>query len=150
MPATLSQYRGAVGGFISQFVPSKQYNFFYSDSFRKLNMPVLSSLLTNIHVCVYEVISFKLCTVYVVIKKEYSKYQLLCKQRSLYTLILATYILRHIWFRSILITLSCDIEKSLGPKPSPCDKFSICDWNLNSISVQNFIKISITCVCFNP
>ena len=62
--------------------------------------------------------------------------------RSLYTLILATYI-RHTWVCPILITLSGDIEKNTGPKPSSCDKFSICNWNLNSISAHNFIKISL-------
>ena len=55
---------------------------------------------------------------------------------------LATYI-RRIWVCSILITLSGDIEKNPGPKPSSCDTFSICHWNLNSISANNFIKISL-------
>ena len=40
------------------------------------------------------------------------------------TLMLAAYI-SHIWVCSILITLSGDIEKNPGPKPSSCDKFSI-------------------------
>ena len=60
--------------------------------------------------------------------------------RSLYTSILPTHI-RHIWVCSILITLSGDIETNPGPKPSSCDKFSICHWYLNSISVNNFLKI---------
>ena len=62
--------------------------------------------------------------------------------RGLYTLMLATYI-RHTWVCPILITLSGDIEKNTGPKPSSCDKFSICNWNLNSISAHNSIKISL-------
>ena len=37
-----------------------------------------------------------------------------------------------------------DIEKNPGPKPSSCDKFSICHWNLNCISTHNFIKISVS------
>ena len=53
---------------------------------------------------------------------------------------LATYI-RHIWVCSILITLSDDIEKNPGTKPSSYDKFSIFHWNLNSISAHDFIKI---------
>ena len=61
--------------------------------------------------------------------------------RGLYTLMLAPYI-RHIWVCSILITLSGDIEKNPLPKPSSCDKFSLCHWNLNSILANNFIKIS--------
>ena len=51
--------------------------------------------------------------------------------------------MRHIWIYPILINLSGDIEKNPGPKPSFCDKFSISHWNLNSISVHNFIKISL-------
>ena len=62
--------------------------------------------------------------------------------RGLYNLILATYI-RHTWVCSILTTLSGDIEKNQGLKPSSCDKFSICHWNLNSISAHNFVKISL-------
>ena len=49
----------------------------------------------------------------------------------------------HIWICSILINLSGDIEKNSRPKPISCDKFSICHWNLNSISAHNFIKISL-------
>ena len=55
---------------------------------------------------------------------------------------LATYI-RHIWVCSILITLSSDIEKNMCSIPSSCVNFSICHWNLNTISAHNFIKISL-------
>ena len=41
------------------------------------------------------------------------------------------------------IKMSGDIEMNLGPKPSSCNKFSICHWNLNSISAHNFIKLSL-------
>ena len=60
MPVTLSQCRGAVGFFNSQFMPDKQYSFFYSDSFRKSNMQAVSndSSLTFIYVF-NEVISSK-------------------------------------------------------------------------------------------
>ena len=34
-----------------------------------------------------------------------------------------------------------DIEQNPGPKPNYCQSFSICHWNLNSISAHNFIKI---------
>ena len=51
--------------------------------------------------------------------------------------------IRHIWVCSILITLSSDIENNAGPKPSSCDEFSICHWNLNTITVHKFIKISV-------
>ena len=71
MPVSLSQYRGTVGVFNGQFVHYKQFNFSYSDSFRKLNMPAVSSVYFHIHICVHEVISSKWSTLYVFIKKEY-------------------------------------------------------------------------------
>ena len=69
--------------------------------------------------------------------------------RGLYTLMLATCIC-YIWVCSILITLSGDIEKNPGPKPSSCDKFSICPWNLNNISGHNFIKYLYYVHMFQP
>ena len=36
-----------------------------------------------------------------------------------------------------------DVEENLGPKPSSNQIFSICHWNLNSISADNNIKLSI-------
>ena len=117
MPVTLSQYRGAVGVFNSQFVPYKQYNFFYSDSFRKLNIPAVSSVsfLIFIYVLMKLLVANGLPYLFLS-RKNINKYQLNS---------LARYI-RHIWVYSILISLSGDIEKNPGPKPSSCDKFFIC------------------------
>ena len=53
MPVGLSQFRGTVGVFNSQFVPYKQFNFFYSESFRKLNMPAVSSVSFLIFIYVF-------------------------------------------------------------------------------------------------
>ena len=39
--------------------------------------------------------------------------------------------------------LSCDIEINPGPKSSYRNCFSICHWNLNSISVQSYTKVSL-------
>ena len=69
--------------------------------------------------------------------------------RGLYTLILAAYI-RHIWVCSILVALGRDIEKNPRPKPSSRDKFSICHWNLKSVSAHNFIKYLYYVSIFQP
>ena len=59
--------------------------------------------------------------------------------------------IRHVCVCSILITLSVDIEKNPGPKPSSRDRFSVCHWNLSSFLAHNFIKISLSYVCiFQP
>ena len=35
-----------------------------------------------------------------------------------------------------------DVEENQGPKLSSNQSFSICHWNLNSISLHNYIKLS--------
>ena len=119
------------GVFNSQFVPNKQYNFVYNDSSRKLSMPAVSSG------------SF--------LKFIYAFMKILVPNGLPYIFLLRKNIkninsfvgIRHIWVCSILITLSGDIDKNPGPKPSSCKKFSICHCNLNSILAHNFIKISL-------
>ena len=46
-----------------------------------------------------------------------------------------------LWFYSILITLSGDVETNPGPKRNSTETFSFCHWNLNSISSHNYVKI---------
>ena len=60
--------------------------------------------------------------------------------RGLYVFRLITF-MGCIWVYSIKIKMSGDIEMNTGPKPSSCNKFSICHWNLNIISSDNFIQL---------
>ena len=68
-----------------------------------------------------------------------------CKHIFIY-LCLALYIfmtvlqLRYIWLYSVLVKLSGDIEENPGPKPKPSKSFSICPWNVSSVSAHNLIK----------
>ena len=55
----------------------------------------------------------------------------------------------HFWIYEIVLKLrrrrepgTRDIEENPGPKPSSNQSFSICHWNLNSISAHNYMKIS--------
>ena len=48
-----------------------------------------------------------------------------------------------IWHCKCLLQLNDDIELNLGPKLSSCKSFSICQWNLNSITSYNFIRASL-------
>ena len=50
---------------------------------------------------------------------------------------------RLIWPYSILVKLSGDVEENPRPKRKPCQSFSICHWNVNSLSDQNFSKVSL-------
>ena len=55
---------------------------------------------------------------------------------------LSTYLF-HVWLFFIRAKRSGDIEPNPQPKPNFCQSFSICHWNLNSISAYNFIKLSL-------
>ena len=57
----------------------------------------------------------------------------------LYLAILSNYLT---WFITIIL-LSGDIEINPGPKSSSRECFSICHWNLNSISAQSYTKVSL-------
>ena len=45
------------------------------------------------------------------------------------------------WFYNLLLLLSGDVELNLGPKCNYRTAFSICHWNLNSISAHNYAKV---------
>ena len=45
------------------------------------------------------------------------------------------------WFYSLLLLLSGDVELNPGPKCNYSNAFSICHWNLNSISAHNYPKV---------
>ena len=48
----------------------------------------------------------------------------------------------HIWLCLTIIRLSGDIEENPGPKRNSNQSFSICYWNLNSITAHNCLKLS--------
>ena len=61
---------------------------------------------------------------------------------TIYLLIISN-LLEYLWVGSRIISLSGDIEINPGPKLNALNRcFSICHWNLNSISAHMFTKIS--------
>ena len=62
--------------------------------------------------------------------------------RIIHIYVLVTYVF-HLWLYLILTRRSGDFEQNLGPKSNSGQSFSICHWNLHSISEHNFIKISL-------
>ena len=42
-----------------------------------------------------------------------------------------------------ILLLSGDVELNPGPNPNSSKSFSICHWNLNSITSHSFIKVSL-------
>ena len=60
----------------------------------------------------------------------------------LYFSLLANYLCQ-LWLCKLHINLNGDIELNPGPKSNSCENFSVCHWNLNSISAHNFSKVSL-------
>ena len=48
-----------------------------------------------------------------------------------------------LWYFFRLLKLSGDVEFNAGPKLDSSQNFSICHWNLNSMSGHNYSKISL-------
>ena len=51
--------------------------------------------------------------------------------------------LHHIWLSLTIIRLRGDIEENPGSKRNSNQSFSICHWNLNSITAHNYLKVSL-------
>ena len=49
----------------------------------------------------------------------------------------------NIWLYTRKIDLGGRIEKNPGRMPSSSQRFSICHWNLNGITVHSYVKISL-------
>ena len=142
MPVNLSQYRGTVGLFNSEFIPIKQSNIFYCAFFRNLDILAMISVLLSFFIYVYVMPSVINGLSRTLLLRGNSKSINSFVSKGLYVYMLVMF-MRYIWVYSITIKMSGDIEMNPGPKPSSCNKFSICHWNLNSISAHNFIKLSL-------
>ena len=57
--------------------------------------------------------------------------------------------IRYIWLHSTLVKLSGGVEENLGPISKPCQSFSICHWNVNSLSAHNFSRDSLAIACIS-
>ena len=63
-------------------------------------------------------------------------------RKILYLSMIGVYV-HHIWLSLTIIRLSGDNEENPGPKCNSNQSFSICHWNLNSITAHNYLKISL-------
>ena len=134
----LQQYRGAVGALNSRF---NYFNIRNSVFNRNPNVSLIASVYFAIliHFCTsLPVVSFCLIVLF---RKNNETINLLAN-KILFIYMLSIYLF-HVWLCLIFTKRSGDIEQNPGPKPSSCQSFSICHWNLNSISAHNLIKLSL-------
>ena len=103
-----------------------------------INFMVLSTLSTRLKFLkLILLVSFKLL-IYCQSSRESVPWSFM---NILYSSIIARYI-HYIWLFSI-VTCSVDVEVSPGPMLHSCHSFSICYWNMSSLSDHNFIKVSL-------
>ena len=137
MPVNIDQNRGAAEVLNSRLQCKNIYN---NISIRYLDvLPIASAFLsTLLTFSMFLLFSKDFC--FTILLKENIKIMDILVLRISHIYVLVTYVF-HVWLHLILTKGSGDIEQSPGRKSNSCKSFSICPWNLNSISAHNFIKI---------
>ena len=139
MPVNLDQYRAVVGAFNS-CLHSK--NIYIKISIRMLDVLPIASAFLSILLTFIMFLLFSKSLCFTILLTKNIKIMKILSLGIIHIYALATYVF-HIWLYLILIKRSGDFEQNPGPISNSSQSFSICHWNLNSISVLNFIKISL-------
>ena len=135
MPVNLSQYSGTVGLFNSRSIAKRsKVNSFVTSNYRNNTYIACSLIFVNkffLFLSLFSVLFF--------LKDNVSK-----NNRQFLVLILFSstiLLIQFVFFFSLLVSFSNDVEVNLGPNRKPNDALSICNWNLNSMSAHNFAKL---------
>ena len=109
-----------------------------------LEIVVLLSFFNAIFICTAYLFTFLECLKSSSLSSLRLKFRTIheCLKLILFISMLLLYA-NHLWPYEIFLKLSGDIRENPRPKPSSNQSFSICQWNLNSISAHNYIKISL-------
>ena len=141
MPVNLIQYRGTVGMFNNRRFSSSNLNYSYFS--KKYHNDDTFTLATGL------IILALWHLIYILSNWKFRSRFLpdlvgICNfsRKILYLSMIGVYV-HHIWLSLTIIRLSGDIEENPGPKCNSNQSFSICHWNLNSITAHNYLKISL-------
>ena len=141
MPVNFIRYRGTVEMFNNRRFASSSLNYSY---FRKkyhnydtFTLAVGLIILTLCHL-INVLSNWKFISRFLSELVGISNFS----RKVLYLSIIVVYV-HHIWLSLTIIRLSGDIEENPGPKRNSNQSFSICHWNLNSITAHNYLKISL-------
>ena len=143
MPVSLAQWRGEIGAFYNNTLAFSKISIFYLllcfshwSIFCRLGVIKLSLLIISLILNGIIFFHFKKCRK---INRKIGVYLF----TTIYLLIISN-LLEYLWVGSRIISLSGDIEINPGPKLNALNRcFSICHWNLNSISAHMFTKVSL-------
>ena len=135
MPVNLIQYRGTVGIFNSQlFVFDLKHESWSSRNRSHSNV-------FSHYTCFFcnSVLLFLFFAVFLILKLSSCKRSNNSPVSLFLVAVIKTWLVT--WFYSLLLLLSVHVELNPGPKLRPNNAFSICHWNLNSISAHNYAKV---------
>ena len=134
MPIDIFQWRRLIENFNNRSCFSR-CTFFFDFSIMSL-----FKLLIKFLCCIMLIVLILLLCIYTVI--TFCK-SVICiyNRHILYYSLLANYLCQ-VWLYKLHINLSGDIELNPGPKLNYRENFSVCHWNLNNISADNFSKVS--------
>ena len=138
MPVNLAEYRGTTGSFNNRNIaPKIIYSLLTCKFFRKLNRNIIFFVITLLG---------SITLILSLSSALWNSFN--TKTKTIYWSFLITSLIpiviifiQFIWVHALLIRQSGDIEMNPGPKPNPCHSFSICHWNLNSLTAHSCQKI---------
>ena len=135
MPIDIFQWRRQIGNFNNRSSISRCTIFldFSIMSLFKLFIKFLCRIMSKVSILLLHIF-----TVITFCKSAICIYN----RHILYFSLLANYLCQ-LWLSKLHINLSGDIEFNPGPKSNSCENFSVCHWNLNSISAHNISKVSL-------
>ena len=140
MLVSVDQWRGEIGSFNNWIASNLIFCTFHLNNVYKFIFPVVCFLFVvivcvRLRKCLINLLKFSPKHQLRKLHFEFHRKLLSC----LYLAILTNYLT---WFITMIL-LSGDIEINPGPKSSSRECFSICHWNLNSISAQSYTKVSL-------
>ena len=141
MPVDIVQWRGEIGTF-----NNRKKIYFYKGSFCILSALIYAFVWPLLQI--FSIVRFTVNLIcftinstlfFIAMTRIFRKVRL-----QLITLLYSVMIVNVIlWYFFRLLELSGDIEFNPGPKPDSSPSFSICHWNLNSMSAHNYSRISL-------
>ena len=135
MPVNLIQYHGTVG--ISN---SQHFVFYLNHKIQSLLIHSHSHAFSH-YACFFRnsVLLFLFLAVFLILNFNSFKRSNNSRVSPFLVVINKTWLAT--WFHRLLLLLSGDVELNPGQKRNFSNTFSICHWNLNSISAHNYAKV---------
>ena len=141
MPVSLAQRSGEIGAFYSNTLTFSKISMFY----------LLLSLSCGSIFCRLDLIKLLLLIISLILNGiiffHFEKCRKINRKTGVYLfttiyLLIISNLLEYLWIGSWIVSLSGDIEINTGPKLNALSHcFSICHWNLSSISARMFTKV---------